>query len=81
LRKLIGTALILGFLLVDLFFFHDIFKVGEVTTLPQYDRILEHSCVHPLWIFVVYTVRISSLAEKRLEFAIATVCFREWKYK
>jgi hypothetical protein len=25
-----------GFLFVDLLFFHDIFKAGEVTTMPQY---------------------------------------------
>jgi hypothetical protein len=35
-RKTIDVLLIVGFLLVDLFFFHDLFKVGEVTTLPQY---------------------------------------------
>lgn len=35
-KKVIDIVLILGFLLVDLFFFHDVFKVGEVTTLPQY---------------------------------------------
>ncbi|HUC95750.1 MAG TPA: hypothetical protein VMR76_02195 [Candidatus Saccharimonadia bacterium] len=35
-RKLIDIVLILGFLFVDLLFFHDIFKAGEVTTLPQY---------------------------------------------
>lgn len=35
-RKIIDVILILGFLFVDLLFFHDIFKVGEVTTLPQY---------------------------------------------
>ena len=35
-RKVIDVVLIFGFLLVDLFFFHDIFKAGEVTTLPQY---------------------------------------------
>ena len=29
-------ALIAGFLAVDFFFFHDIFKSGEVTSLPQY---------------------------------------------
>ena len=28
--------LIVGFLAVDLFFFHDIFKPGESTSLPQY---------------------------------------------
>ena len=26
----------MGFLAVDFLFFHDIFKTGEVTTLPQY---------------------------------------------
>ena len=35
-RKIIDIVLIVGFLAVDLFFFHDVFKVGEVTTLPQY---------------------------------------------
>ncbi len=34
--KTIDALLVLGFLAVDLFFFHDIFKVGEITTLPQY---------------------------------------------
>jgi hypothetical protein len=34
--KTIDTLLIVGFLAVDFFFFHDIFKVGEVVTLPQY---------------------------------------------
>ena len=29
-------TLIAGFLAVDFFFFHDIFKTGEVTSLPQY---------------------------------------------
>lgn len=29
-------GLIVGFLAVDLVFFHDIFKAGEVATLPQY---------------------------------------------
>ena len=28
--------LIAGFLVVDFLFFHDVFKAGEVTTLPQY---------------------------------------------
>lgn len=35
-RKLIDIVLIVGFLVVDALFFHDIFKAGEVTTLPQY---------------------------------------------
>ena len=35
-KKVIDVILILGFLFVDLIFFHDIFKPGEVTTLPQY---------------------------------------------
>jgi hypothetical protein len=35
-RKIIDIILIVGFLFVDLLFFHDIFKVGEVTSLPQY---------------------------------------------
>lgn len=35
-RKVLDIMLILGFLFIDLLFFHDIFKPGEVTTLPQY---------------------------------------------
>lgn len=35
-RKLIDIVLIIGFLAVDFFFFHDFFKAGEITTLPQY---------------------------------------------
>ncbi|HET7060242.1 MAG TPA: hypothetical protein VFH99_02930 [Candidatus Saccharimonadales bacterium] len=35
-KKIISAVLILGFLFVDLLFFHDVFKPGEVTTLPQY---------------------------------------------
>lgn len=34
--KTIDALLIVGFLAVDFFFFHDIFKAGEATTLPQY---------------------------------------------
>lgn len=35
-RKLLDVVLIVGFLAVDFFFFHDLFKSGEITTLPQY---------------------------------------------
>lgn len=35
-KKLRNIALIIGFLFVDFLFFHDIFKPGEVVTLPQY---------------------------------------------
>lgn len=35
-RKAIDIVLIVGFLSVDFLFFHDVFKAGEVTTLPQY---------------------------------------------
>ncbi len=35
-RKAIDVILIIGFLAVDVFFFHDFFKAGEITTLPQY---------------------------------------------
>jgi hypothetical protein len=35
-NKIINVLLVLGFLFVDLLFFHDVFKPGEVTTLPQY---------------------------------------------
>lgn len=35
-RRVLDVALIVGFLAIDLFFFHDIFKPGESTSLPQY---------------------------------------------
>jgi hypothetical protein len=35
-RRGVDVALILGFLAVDFLFFHDLFKTGEVTTVPQY---------------------------------------------
>jgi hypothetical protein len=35
-RKTLSVTLIAGFLFVDFLFFHDFFKPGEVTTLPQY---------------------------------------------
>jgi hypothetical protein len=35
-RRVLDVGLILGFLAVDFLFFHDMFKAGEVTTLPQY---------------------------------------------
>ena len=35
-KKILDIVLILGFLFVDFLFFHDIFKAGEVTSLPQY---------------------------------------------
>jgi len=34
--KFLYIALIAGFLFVDFLFFHDMFKTGEVITLPQY---------------------------------------------
>ena len=35
-RRVLDAGLIFGFLAVDFLFFHDLFKAGEVTTLPQY---------------------------------------------
>jgi hypothetical protein len=35
-KKIIDIILILGFLVVDFFFFHDFFKAGEIITFPQY---------------------------------------------
>jgi hypothetical protein len=35
-KKVLSIVLIVGFLFVDFLFFHDVFKPGEVTTLPQY---------------------------------------------
>lgn len=35
-RRALDVTLIMGFLAVEFLFFHDLFKTGEVTTLPQY---------------------------------------------
>ncbi len=35
-NKILDGVLIVGFLAVDFFFFHDFFKAGEIITLPQY---------------------------------------------
>jgi len=35
-KKALAVALIVGFLLVDFLFFHDIFKSGETVTFAQY---------------------------------------------
>ncbi|HUD07214.1 MAG TPA: hypothetical protein VMR34_04985 [Candidatus Saccharimonadales bacterium] len=35
-KKLIYIVLVLGFLFVDLIFFHDVFKPGETTSLGQW---------------------------------------------
>ena len=35
-RKVLDIVLILGFLFVDLIFFHDVFKAGETTSLGQW---------------------------------------------
>jgi len=35
-KKALAVTLIVGFLLVDFLFFHDLFKAGETVTFPQY---------------------------------------------
>jgi hypothetical protein len=35
-KKALAVTLIVGFLLVDFLFFHDLFKAGESVTFPQY---------------------------------------------
>lgn len=35
-RRAVDVALIVGFLAVDFLFFHDLFKPGESTSVPQY---------------------------------------------
>ncbi|HUD05408.1 MAG TPA: hypothetical protein VMR18_00590 [Candidatus Saccharimonadales bacterium] len=35
-KKLIYVVLILGFLFVDMIFFHDVFKPGETTSMGQW---------------------------------------------
>jgi hypothetical protein len=47
-----------GFLSVDFLFFHDAFKSGEVTTLPQYMTGLLSIPVFALWQPVVAEVRV-----------------------
>jgi hypothetical protein len=44
-RKGLDIALIVGFLVVDFLFFHDLLKSGEVTTVPQYMTGLLSLCV------------------------------------
>jgi hypothetical protein len=34
--KALAIVLVIGFLLVDFLFFHDVLKPGEVITFPQY---------------------------------------------
>ena len=35
-KKALALALLVGFLMVDFLFFHDIFKAGETSTFAQY---------------------------------------------
>jgi len=35
-KKAVAIAVIVGFLLVDFLFFHDVLKAGEAVTFPQY---------------------------------------------
>lgn len=35
-KKLLDIVLVLGFLFVDLIFFHDVFKPGETTSVGQW---------------------------------------------
>jgi hypothetical protein len=35
-KKALAIALIVGFLVVDFLFFHDVLKPGEVVTFPQH---------------------------------------------
>jgi len=53
------VVLILGFLFVDFLFFHDIFKVGEVTTLPQY--------LTGILSAIVIILSVQSLLEHRMD--------------
>jgi hypothetical protein len=36
LKRALAVVLIVGFLLVDFLFFHDVLKAGETITFPQY---------------------------------------------
>ena len=35
-KKAVAITVIVGFLLVDFLFFHDVLKAGEAVTFPQY---------------------------------------------
>lgn len=35
-NKVLDAVLIVGFVIVDFFFFHDIFKMGEHVNAPEY---------------------------------------------
>lgn len=35
-RKVVSLVLVIGFLIVDFLFFHDVFKPGESTSFAQY---------------------------------------------
>jgi hypothetical protein len=43
------VALIAGFLVVDFLFFHDLFKRGEATTVPQYMTGVQLAGLRGLW--------------------------------
>ena len=55
-RKIIDIILIVGFLAVDFFFFHDLLKAGEVITLPQY--------LTGLLSIPVFVISVQSLLQK-----------------
>jgi ABC-type Na+ efflux pump permease subunit len=56
-RKIIDIVLILGFLFIDFIFFHDIFKVGETTSLGQW--------LTGILSVLVFAVSIQSLLKNR----------------
>lgn len=55
-RKIIDVILIVGFIVVDFLFFHDLFKAGEVINLPQY--------LTDILSVLVFVVSIQSLVKK-----------------
>ena len=55
-RKLIDVVLIVGFLLVDFLFFHDVLKPGEAISLAQY--------LTGFLSLIVFAISVQSLTKK-----------------
>ena len=60
-KKALAVALIVGFLLVDFLFFHDIFKAGETVTFAQY--LTGVLSIHVLIISALYLVGDTRIAQ------------------
>jgi hypothetical protein len=61
-KKALAVALIVGFLLVDFLFFHDIFKAGEAVTFAQF--LTGALSIPVLVVSALYLLRGASTVEK-----------------